>query len=245
MVPIYICDDIKETRDYLGKLISNLIMINDLDMEIVLVTGDPNELITHRESHTKRAIYFLDVDLKHEKYNGFTLAKEIRNSDTRGFLIFVTTHEELMADTFKYRLEALNYLYKDVPDKLNPQLKECLLEIQHLLTRETPSPQSYFTVKVADSVYQIPMEDLLFLETIGDHRVILHTETRQLEFRGEMKKIQQELPEEFVKIHRSYLVQKGKISQINYSDNTVVMKGGSVCLMSRAGRKLLKKDQLP
>lgn len=83
------------------------------------------------------------------------------------------------------------------------------------------------------------------METIGDHRVILHTETRQLEFRGEMKKIQQELSGDFVKIHRSYLVQKGKISQINYSDNTVVMKGGSVCLMSRAGRKLLKKDQLP
>lgn len=241
MVPIYICDDVKETREYLEKIISNLIMINAYDMEIVLVTGDPLEVLEHRQSHTMRAVYFFDVDLKHDTYNGFSLAKEIRELDTRGFLIFVTTHEELIFETFKYRLEAMSYLYKDVPEKLNEQLMECLQEIHHLLTKEVGDNQRYYTVKVADASYQLPLESILFFETVGAHRVVLHSETRLLEFRGELKKIEQELSEDFIKIHRSYLVQKSKIQQIHYSDNTVIMENGSVCLMSRGGRKLLKE----
>lgn len=240
MVPVYICDDIKETREYIKKLISNLIMIHAYDMEIVLVTGDPKEVLEHRRSHTLRSIYFFDVDLKHEEYNGFSLAKEIREMDTRGFLVFITTHEELIFETFKYRLEAMSYLYKDTPEKLNSQLMECLQDIQHLLTQELGDPQSYYTVKVADASYQLPLDSILFFETVGAHRVVLHTENRILEFRGELKKIEQQLSEDFLKIHRSYLVHKSKIQQVNYSDNTVLMENGSVCLMSRAGKKLLR-----
>ncbi|GCF93375.1 DNA-binding response regulator [Enterococcus florum] len=241
MVPIYICDDVKETRDYLKSILSNLIMIHAYDMEIVLVTGDPEAVIQHRESHHLRSIYFFDVDLADERYNGFTLAKQIRELDTRGFLIFITTHEELIFETFKYRLEAMSYLYKDRPEKLNKQIKECLEEVHHLLLKEDGEMRRYYTVKVADSSYQIPIDEILFFETVGSHRVVLHTENRLLEFRGELKKIEQQLPKDFVKIHRSYIIQKEKIVQVNYSDNTVIMKDGSVCLMSRIGKKLLKQ----
>lgn len=214
MVPIYICDDVQETREYLKKIISNLIMIHDYDMEIVLVTGDPKEVLAHRRSHAMRSIYFFDVDLKHEEYNGFSLAKEMRALDTRGFLIFITTHEELIFETFKYRLEAMSYLYKDAPEKLNGQLMECLVDIQQLLTQELGDSQSYYTVKIADASYQLPMESILFFETVGAHRVVLHTESRLLEFRGELKKIEQQLSEKFLKIHRSYLVQKVRFSRL-------------------------------
>ncbi|MDH6363736.1 two-component system response regulator AgrA [Enterococcus sp. PF1-24] len=241
MVPVYVCDDVKETREYLAQIIRNLILIHGYDMEVVLVTGDPEEVLEHRKNHKLRSIYFFDVDLQHEVYDGFTLAKEIRKFDTRGFLIFVTTHEEMIFETFKYRLEAMSYLYKDVPEKLNQQLKDCLKEVNYLLSQEVSDRQSYYTVKMAESSYQIPLAEILFFETATGHRIILHTESRMLEFRGNLKKIEEELPEGFLKIHRSFLVQTSKIQQVNYADNTVVMKNGSVCLMSRSGKKMLKQ----
>lgn len=242
MVPVYICDDVKETREYLRKVIQNFILIHAYDMEVVLVTGDPEAILVHRQGHSLRSIYFFDVDLKHPDYNGFTLAKAIRSLDARGFMIFVTTHEELVFETFKYRLEAMSYLYKDVPEKLNEQIGENLAEIHQLITKEVDDLESYYTVKVSDISYQIPVKEILFFETSPTHhRIILHAENRMLEFRGDLKNIEKQLGETFLKIHRSYLVQLHQIEKVNFSDNTLILKNGSVCLMSRKGKKMLKE----
>ena len=50
-------------------------------------------------------IYFLDVDLKSD-INGIKLGSKIREKDTRGFIIFTTTHLEMSYFAFKYKVEA-------------------------------------------------------------------------------------------------------------------------------------------
>ena len=104
-------------------------------MNIICATTNPLELTQQINAKNQRAIYFLDVDLKHEQYDGFTLAKQIRKVDTRGFIIFVTTHEELMFETFKYRLEAMSYLIKD-DSSLEKQIRHCLEDIHNLIIAE-------------------------------------------------------------------------------------------------------------
>lgn len=242
LIPIYICDDNEEMKKYLVKVIKNLVMIQGYDMEVVLATTDPNEILLHRKTQTQRSVYFFDVDLKNNDYDGFTLAKEIRALDTRGFLVFVTTHEELIFETFKYRLEAMSYLVKEEPEKLNLQIKECLDEINSLIMGETGDVRSYYTVKMGDSSYQIPVEEILFFETSsGHHKVVLHTENRMLEFRGDLNGVESEIKEGFLKVHRSYFIALNKIVRVNYADNTVELKGGRTCYLSRRGKKLLKE----
>lgn len=240
MVPVYICEDNEEEKQYLKKMVANLILIQGYDMEVVLASNDPEEILQHRSRHSERAVYFFDVDLQNDVYNGFTLAKRIRELDTRGFLIFVTTHEEMMFETFKYRLEAMSYLIKDEPAKLGVQIRECLEEVTLLLSREKEDIHSYYTVKVGDSSYHIPVEDILYFETAGTaHRVILHTQNRLLEFRGDISTLEKELGKCFLKVHRSYLVNVDKIVKMNYTDQTIVMEDDSLCLFSRKGRRLL------
>lgn len=240
MVPIYICEDHQENREYLTKMIENYILIYGYDMKVVLSTADPEEVLAHRQTHAQRSIYFFDVDLQHAVYDGFSLAKAIRTLDTRGFLIFVTTHEELIFETFKYRLEAMSYLFKEDRQQLGEQIQACLLEIQQLLA-QVDDPESYYTVKAGDVKHQLPLADILFFETAAaQHRIILHSQQRVLEFRGNLKTVEEQVGDAFLKIHRSFLVNKAKIEQVNYADNTVIMQGGRVCLMSRKGRKLLR-----
>jgi len=242
MVPIYICDDNEMEKKYLEKMIENLILIMGYDMQVVLATVDPEEVILHRQGHLERSVYFFDVDLKNEFYNGFTLAKRIRQIDTRGFLVFVTTHEEMMFETFKYRLEAMSYLIKDDQEKLGQQIRECLEEISSLLKWEKADARSYYTIKSGDSCYHVPMDEILYFETAGEaHRVVLHTKNRLLEFRGDISTLEKEVGEDFLKIHRSYLVRIDKVVGINYSNHTIEMEGGSVCLYSRSKKKMIKQ----
>ena len=45
--------------------------------------------------------------------NGINLGEEIRQLDPTGYIIFITTHAELSHLTFKYKVEALDYIIKD------------------------------------------------------------------------------------------------------------------------------------
>lgn len=243
MIPIFICDDQAEIKNHLSDIIQKYIMIEQLDMKIELATTDPTELLALRKQSNKRGIYFLDVDLQHDMYNGFTLAKELRNLDTRGFFIFVTTHDELMFETFRYRLEAMSYLIKDDVQKLRVQIHECLNEVHRLISQENQDTRSYYTVRIGDTSYQIPMDEILYFETGNKtHHLLLHTTTRILDFRGNLQQVAEELGSGFLKVHRSFLIQLSKVRHVDYPNNEVIMENDVRCLLSRKGKKLLKEQ---
>lgn len=241
MIPIYICEDNEKEKQYLHETVNKFILIQGYDMQVVLAAGTPEEILAHRQTHTNRSVYILDVDLRHENQTGFTLAKRLRELDARGFIVFVTTHEEMMYETFRYRVEAMDYLIKDEPDRLAARLLDCLSEIDRLAGSEKNDPQRYYNVKSDGCVFHVPMEDILYFKTVGEiHRVTLHAKDRLLEFRGDLKALEKDLCVNFIRIHRSYLVNADKITRVNYSEGTLVMEDDSECLLSRKGKRLLK-----
>ncbi|MGL6198534.1 MAG: LytR/AlgR family response regulator transcription factor [Lachnospiraceae bacterium] len=239
MIPIYICDDDRQILKSLKSVINNTIFINGYDMEIVEAAEDPECILEARKTKAKRSIYFLDIDLKSDKYNGFELAKEIRKLDTRGFIVFVTTHGELMQETFKYHIEAINYIIKDSVDELKQQISESLSEINVLIGKEQQDYENYYTVKVADTVYQIPMKEILFFETAAPHRLTLYSKYRSIEFRGDLSKIEQELKNDYLRVHQSFLVNKEAIKEVDKKLNILKLVDGSEIPISRRGKKVL------
>jgi len=242
MIPIYLCDDNHNILQTLTSIINNSIVIQDYDMDIICATTNPLELTQQINAKNQRAIYFLDVDLKHEQYDGFTLAKQIRKVDTRGFIIFVTTHEELMFETFKYRLEAMSYLIKD-DSSLEKQIRHCLEDIHNLIIAESKDTNSYYTVRVADHTYQLPVNDILYFETsTNSHHVAVHMTNRRLEFRGNLKAVEAELDSSFLRVHRSFLVNSQHVASVSNTENTVTLDNGTTCFLSRKGKRLLKEQ---
>ncbi len=100
MLPIYICDDDRTMLRYLKEQIGKQILIQEYDMTVAFCGTDPEELLAHlRQSQTKRNLYFLDVELKHKKYDGFLLGKEIREIDPHGTMIYITSFGNLAYKT--------------------------------------------------------------------------------------------------------------------------------------------------
>lgn len=240
MIPIYVCDDDKDMLPVLVSIINNSILIQNYDMQVICQSTDPLKIIQEKKRNHQRSIYFFDVDLNHDEYDGFSLAKLIRQMDPRGFIIFVTTHEEMMFETFKYRLEAMSYLIKE-DITFTKQIKDCLDDIHHLILIEKSEVDHYYTIRVADNIFQLPTKDILYFETSStSHYVIVHMKNRSLEFRGNLNTIEKELSSAFLRTHRSFLVQVSHIISINTSNNTIELDNGATCIMSRKGKKLLK-----
>ena len=242
MVPIYICDDNGQTLAFIKSTIERYLMIKDYDMHVALATSDPIALLDKREQEELRSIYFLDVDLAHTEFDGFTLAKALREIDTRGFFIFVTTHEELIFETFKYRLEAMSYLTKENPARLTEQIQENLDEIHRLISREQGSTESYYTVHAGERVYQLPLSEIYYFETSErSHFLRVYGKDRIIEFRGNLQEIEEELAADFCKVHRSFLVNLAKIKQEDYKNAELEMENGAKCFISRKGKRLLRE----
>lgn len=107
MLSIFVCEDNNEQREKFTKIIQNLILIENFDMELKLSTSKPDDILDYLAENDVSGLYFLDIDLK-SSINGIELASMIRQYDPRGFIVFITTHSEMSYLTFIYKVEAMD-----------------------------------------------------------------------------------------------------------------------------------------
>ena len=177
-------------------------------------------------------IYFLDIDLN-SSMNGMKLAQQIRLFDPRGFIIFITAHSELSYMTFQYRVEAMDFVLKDNPAEAEVKIKECLLNALERYTLQTNKTHKVYTIEVGDRKISIDYDDIIFFETSSNiHKVILHAKDRQIEFSSTIKELTNILDGNFVRCHRSFLVNKNNIKEIDVKNRIIYFTNGENCLMS-------------
>jgi len=229
---IFICEDDLAQRQTLEKIIRDYIMIEDLALEIVLITANPMDILNYLEENPKTiGLYFLDVDLGHE-VTGIGLATKIREIDDLGKIVFVTTHGELSYLTFMYKVEALDYIVKDNPGGIRQRVRDCIkIAYERYLNDKNPEKKIY-RVKVGDRVLAIDRDEIMFIESSDvPHMLILHLDNSQIEYYGSLKEVEEALPM-FYRCHKSYVVNPRNIKEIYKSTNEVEMVNEEICLVS-------------
>lgn len=240
MLKIYVCEDIEVQRNKIKKTIENIVLMEDLDMEIGCVSDNPHTILEKVKETEDVGVYFLDIDLGADM-TGLTLAQEIRKYDPRGFIIFITTHSEMSYMTFIYKLEALDFILKDNPEELDRRVYECILKANQRFASVNNKVQANFSVKVNEKVITVDYDEILFFETSTNvHKIILHCKNRQMEFWGKIKDIEKKVDERFYRCHRSFLVNKDNIREIDFQNRVIHMVNGDECLISTRMMKGLK-----
>ena len=239
MIQIYLCDDDNAVRHQIQTALEWKIFVENYDMKVVCSAAGPQELLSAAEDG-KRGIYFLDVDLKDGKWDGFLLGQELRHRDPHGTLVYITSYGDLAWRTFQYHLEAFDYIVKS-PEPIGPSAARCLEEIHTRLLAERRDPAEMFTLRTGDMVRHVPLRDILFFETASTpHHVYLHTSNSRMDFLGSLNELEVQLGDRFIRTHRAYLVAADKIEAVDLKHNKL-WAGGRECLLSRTGKALLKK----
>lgn len=234
MIPIYLCEDQREFLDDITQLVEKITIINDFHFNIKLATQNPGELYEIIKESPQQGIYFLDVDLGKSVMNGFELGKKIRAIDPRGFIIYVTTHDELLLETFKYRLEALDYIVKDEPEKLSESITACLEEINKRMASDLRESREYFAVEKGARTTYVPVEEILYFETTSKKHVIaIVTKDVVIEFYGNLSDIEGKLGKDFLRVHRSYLVNIIHIKFCDYKKRELYLSFDRKCDIAR------------
>lgn len=244
MLKIFICEDNKPQKEKFRDIINNIILIENYDMSIELVTENPYEVLDNIKTRTVSGLYFLDVDLNSD-INGIQLAEQIRKYDPRGFIVFITTHAEMSYLTFIYKVEAMNYIIKDNFKNIAERIGDCMRDAHSKYKTKSAELQRVFSIKVNDKIINVDFNDIIFFETSSTiHKVILNCTNRQVEFYSNMKDIEAVLDERFCRCHTSFIINRDKVKEIDKKNRIVYMVTGDECIASMRGiRKLLQLNK--
>lgn len=218
MLNFVICDDEVNMINRLSSLFEKTFVKNDFSATIVLKTSDYKELLSYMSSNIVNVVV-LDIEFKNSDMNGLNIAEEIRKINKDCYIIFITSHFEYLMQAYDYKTFA--YLFKNSlsVDTLSNTLSRLFDDI---------SGNSRKFLKIDNKGTFIDLNDIQFIEKNG-MKLIYHTSHENFETYNSFSKIEDTLPKNFVRCHKSFIVNIDNIANISLSNNIITFKNDDVC----------------
>lgn len=246
MTEIYLCDDELIWIEQMELAVSDFMMSSDWALTVTCRASVPKELLDQLSQHrTSGGIYFLDINLKSEM-NGITLGAEIRKLDPEAVLIFVTTHDELVMDTFRLKLQATDYILKD-NGNLRTQIGETLRVVESRCGRfagRLSAPR--IRLETGGFIHFIVKNDIYFVESgKNQHKLFVHLQSEIFTLAMPLKEVAELLGEDFIFCRRGCLVNPLHVTTIDQKNREIVFDNRERCHCShRAWRIVTKKMEI-
>ena len=213
---IAICDDELPVLKAIAKITEAAIISNDFDAEVLLATTNQS-LICDRIKNHEIDVLFLDVDFDNGGMNGIEFALELRKLNKDFKLIFMTGHFEYAMLSFKCK--TFDYIMKPIDDKKVTSV------LKRLVTDATETELGLFKV---NKDYVVRTKDILFIER-NKSKATIYTKDSTYETCSSLNNLEHELPNSFVRVHRSYIVNKDQISKISREDKSIYFENNICC----------------
>ncbi len=216
---IGICDDEEIILDNISKLVRVIFQEMNCDTDISKF-NNANDLINF---HAKENldIVFLDIDMP--KLDGIAAAHNIKIRSSSTVIIFITSKDELVYESFK--AQPFRFIRKS---KLKEELTEAILEVIRFLDKKGYKIKANIDKKV----YEIDINSILYIESYRNYIIINTVSGKQYKFKDSINKKEHELQHYgFIRTHLGYLVNEKYIQRVE--NNNVVTKDNQKIPISR------------
>lgn len=198
----------------------------------------------------KPDIIFLDVQMP--GMNGFDVLDEIIHEP---YVIFTTAYDQYAIKAFEKN--AVDYLLKPLDQErfklavdraLQRKLKEGgnledLLSSMHTPNTRT-SYDSHIFVQKSEKLFNLPVDEIMYLEASGDYTVI-STKNDQFVSSSGIGKLEELMsPDKFIRVHRSTIINLSFLKEIERHFNggmIVKMQNAKTFPVSRTYAKMIRK----
>lgn len=193
------------------KMLSRLVEQTDF-LSLVKVFESPIEAANYLSNHSVDLI-FLDVEMP--EMSGLEMLQTLKDPPA---VILVSSKKEYALDAFEF--DVVDYLLKP------PQYSRFLKAVMKARERGNQLENlefrgDYIFVKSDSMLVKLDIREMLWIEALADYIAIV-TPAKKYVCHSTMKAIEAKLPsDQFIRVHRSYIVRRDKIDAIE--DNTVVV----------------------
>lgn len=164
-----------------------------------------------------QAVNLIFSDIEMPEMDGISFFKSLKNPP---FVIFITAHPGFAIEGFE--LDILDYILK--PFSFERFLKATNKALKAIESNEKGSlRQDYFTIADGHKTVLIRYSDVFYIQGYEDY-IKINTSEKEHLIRKRMKTITQYLPsEQFVRIHKSYIVNVSFIKNIDATKVTLTV----------------------
>lgn len=225
---IAICDDQTTDRQYLTDLIKKWAVHTD-HTAVISCFSSTESFMFHYADKCDYDILLLDSEM--DAMDGVTLAKKIRqgNNNKAIQIIFITGFPEYISEG--YEVSALHYLMKPAQqEKLFAVLDRAVIALQ--------KTEPWILLPFENEMFRISVSQIHCAESIA-HSVSIVTKTNSFPVKMSLSEIQRLLGADFIRCHRSYLVNLAHIARLSKTE--VILDTGKILPLSRNAAPLVHK----
>lgn len=181
-------------------------------LELVAYTHSPIEAL-HKLKEEHIDLVFLDIQMP--VLTGLELARTLKNPPA---IIFTTAYREYAAES--YELDVIDYLVKPITFTRFLQAVNKYLDRNESNEKEklnTLSKDNYFFVNANKKHHKIYFDSILHVESMKEYvRIFLIDTTITTKY--SMAEFENLLPSNFLRVHRSYIVNVDKVTAFTAND---------------------------
>lgn len=211
MLNFVLCDDNDVILCKLCKMLESIFINNNLSAQIVFSSTNSEEVLSYvlnNEVH----VLLLDIELK-SNLTGIEIANIIRKNNKSIYLIFTTGHLEY--GLIAYQCKTFDYLSKPIT------LERLESTILRLFDDLISKPKNFLKLENKNTV--INLDSVEFIQKDG-MKLIFYTDNREYKIYSSFNKISEFLPKNFIRCHKSYIVNIDKIINIQTNNNIVLFE---------------------
>ena len=230
MINVAICDDVIATTGKIETMLQNIAKRNFIPIDTD-VFWEGGHLVASVEMGNSFDIIFLDIEMGQE--DGITVARRIRKIDKKVLIVYVTSHENYMMESFEIR--PFRFLIKPVSEE---QMENCF----QAAYEDISSTDSYFRYSYQRISHKIPIGEILYFES-NRRKVKIVTEKENFELYGKLNDIEKSLERSkvaFLRVHQSFLVNYKHVEELGY--DFVVLNNGKRISISEDRRKNISEQ---
>ena len=216
MLNFVICDDNNNILNKLSHMLETLFIKHSLDAEVKFSTTDADELLSYIKNN-KIDVLILDINL-HSNMSGLEIAETVRQTNKSCYIIFTTGYFEYALVAYKYK--TFDYLCKPVTIE---RLEETILR---LFDDAIGTHKKYIRLDNKNTI--INESDVQYIKRDG-MKIIFHTDTRDYEVYSSFAKIQDKLPSNFVRCHKSFIANVNNVTKLEPVSNLIYFDKNTTC----------------
>lgn len=180
-------------------------------------------------------LVFMDINMP--KLTGIELASLVSPSQA---IIFTTAYSEYAVQS--YEKNAIDYLLKPITFE---RFMRAATKAEKVLVGEKPgssqpesSDDNSVFIKSGKSLVKLALDRILFIEGMKDY-VTFHTPDDKLVAYKRMKELEETLPQNFLRIHNSYIINLGFVNR--FEDNHVYIANERIPVSDKYREQFLEK----
>jgi len=203
-----VVDDDSLSRNVLEDLISDTASLN-----LAASCQDPIQAFNFLKKH-QVDLLFLDIEMP--KMDGMEM---LRNLNPLPQVVLVTSHTEYAVESYEY--DVTDFIKKPItPARFLKAIDKVYKRLSTEETKITTKGDTIF-IKSDSRLVQINTNKIFWIEALGNYMRVI-TENGKYTILSTMKDVASKLPsDEFVRVHRSFIVRVDKIKSIE--DNYIII----------------------